>query len=171
MGKRSNFKKNKHDAYDTPPVAVVPLLPYISGYFTEPCAGSLQLVNFLEMCGLNCEHASDIAPRAEGVEKQDALQLEKARQIITNPPWTREILHPMVEHFRQLAPTWLLLDADWAYTFDGGDHLDYCSHILAIGRVKWIPGSKHSGKDNCAWYRFQKEKTQTIFMQKKRRTI
>ena len=25
---------------------------------------------------------------------------------------------------------------------------------MAIGRVKWIEGSKHTGKDNRAWYRF-----------------
>jgi hypothetical protein len=25
---------------------------------------------------------------------------------------------------------------------------------VAIGRVKWIEGSKHTGKDNHAWYRF-----------------
>ena len=25
---------------------------------------------------------------------------------------------------------------------------------MTIGRVKWIEGSKHTGKDNYAWYRF-----------------
>ena len=29
-----------------------------------------------------------------------------------------------------------------------------CSDIVAIGRVKWIEGSKHTGKDNYAWFRF-----------------
>jgi hypothetical protein len=29
-----------------------------------------------------------------------------------------------------------------------------CSDIVAIGRVKWTEGSKHTGKDNYAWYRF-----------------
>ena len=28
-----------------------------------------------------------------------------------------------------------------------------CSDIVVIGRVKWIEGSKHTGKDNHAWYR------------------
>ena len=32
--------------------------------------------------------------------------------------------------------------------------LPHCSDIVAIGRVKWIEGSKHTGKDNHAWYRF-----------------
>jgi hypothetical protein len=29
-----------------------------------------------------------------------------------------------------------------------------CSDIVTIGRVKWFEGSKHTGKDNHAWYRF-----------------
>jgi hypothetical protein len=29
-----------------------------------------------------------------------------------------------------------------------------CSDIVTIGRVKWIEGSKHTGKENHAWYRF-----------------
>ena len=32
--------------------------------------------------------------------------------------------------------------------------LRHCSDIVTIGRVKWIEGSKHTGKDNHAWYRF-----------------
>jgi hypothetical protein len=32
--------------------------------------------------------------------------------------------------------------------------LPCCSDIVAIGRVKWIEGSKHTGKDNFGWYRF-----------------
>lgn len=33
-----------------------------------------------------------------------------------------------------------------------------CRKIVSVGRVKWIPGSKMTGKDNCAWYLFTKEK-------------
>ena len=29
-----------------------------------------------------------------------------------------------------------------------------CSDIVPIGRVKWIEGSKDTGKDDHAWYRF-----------------
>jgi hypothetical protein len=29
-----------------------------------------------------------------------------------------------------------------------------CSDIVSIGRVKWIEGSKHTGKDNYGWFRF-----------------
>ena len=29
-----------------------------------------------------------------------------------------------------------------------------CRKVVSVGRLKWIPGSKHTGKDNCAWYLF-----------------
>ena len=32
--------------------------------------------------------------------------------------------------------------------------MPHCSDIVTIGRVKWIEGSKHTGKDNHAWYKF-----------------
>jgi hypothetical protein len=48
----------------------------------------------------------------------------------------------------------LLLDADWAHTKQAAPFLPSCSDIVAIGRVKWFPDSKFSGKDNCSWYRF-----------------
>jgi hypothetical protein len=32
--------------------------------------------------------------------------------------------------------------------------ITYCSKIVSVGRVKWIEGSKNTGKDNCAWYLF-----------------
>jgi hypothetical protein len=33
------------------------------------------------------------------------------------------------------------------------------SDIVAIGRVKWIAGSKNTGKENYAWYRFDARHT------------
>lgn len=29
-----------------------------------------------------------------------------------------------------------------------------CSAIVAVGRLRWIEGTKMKGKDNCAWHRF-----------------
>ena len=63
-------------------------------------------------------------------------------------------MHALIEHFQNMAPTWLLLDADWKQTHQAAPFLPHCSDIVAIGRVKWIEGSKHTGKDNHAWYRF-----------------
>ena len=37
--------------------------------------------------------------------------------------------------------------------------MPHCSDIVAIGRVKWIEGSKHTGKDNACWYMFDSRHT------------
>jgi hypothetical protein len=62
-----------------------------------------------------------------------------------------------------LAPTWLLFDADWAYTRQAAPFLKYCAKIVVIGRVKWIEDSDMAGKDNSCWYLFGREETQTVF--------
>ena len=103
-----------------------------------------------------CTWASDIEPQADFVLKADALEIkpEPAQFIITNPPWNRKILHPMIEHFSSLAPTWLLFDADWMHTKQSAQYLTKLKKVVSIGRVKWIEGSSSVGKDNCCWYLF-----------------
>ena len=32
--------------------------------------------------------------------------------------------------------------------------MDWLVKIVSVGRVKWIPDSKMTGKDNCCWYLF-----------------
>ena len=69
-------------------------------------------------------------------------------------PTPATLMHRLIEHFQDIAPTWLLLETDWAATLQAAPYLPHCSDIVTIGRVKWIEGSKHTGKDNHAWYRF-----------------
>ena len=57
-------------------------------------------------------------------------------------------MHRLIAHFQRIAPTWLLLDSDWESTRQAAPFLPHCSDIVTIGRVKWIEGSKHTGKDN-----------------------
>ncbi len=153
MGKRSNFERREADFYPTPRAAVVPLIPYLrsSGIrtFAEPCAGDGDLVRHLESFRLRCVHAGDIRSGQDAFERDD---YGGADAIITNPPWSRDVLHGLVTHFQNIAPTWLLLDADWKQTRQAAPFLPHCSDIVAIGRVKWIAGSKHTGKDNACWY-------------------
>jgi hypothetical protein len=88
---------------------------------------------------------------------QDALAVDSygaADAIITNPPYIRDLMHRMIAHFSCIAPTWLLLESDWAQTKQAAPFMPACSDIVAIGRVKWIEGSKHTGKDNYARLRF-----------------
>src|SRR3954454_12214031 len=153
MGKRSNLERRPSDFYPTPRAAVEPLVPYLRRIrsFAEPCAGDGDLVRHLESFGLHCAYAGDIRTG------HDALALDRydgADAIITNPPYTRELMHRLIAHFQRILPTWLLLDADWALTKQAAPHLSCCSDIVAIGRVKWIEGSKYTGKDNHAWFRF-----------------
>ncbi|MEY9183141.1 hypothetical protein ABIG06_004722 [Bradyrhizobium sp. USDA 326] len=153
MGKRSNFERREADFYATPRAAVVPLIPYLRGIrtFAEPCDGDGDLVRHLESFGLRCVYAGDIRTG------RDALAFDQygnADAIITNPPYTREVMHRMITHFSRIAPTWLLLESDWAQTKQAAPFIPYCSDIVAIGRVKWIAGSKHTGKENFGWCKF-----------------
>src|SRR5262249_13060748 len=154
MGKRSNFERREADFYPTPRAAVDPLIPHLRGIrtFAEPCCGDGDLIRHLESFGLRCVHQGDIRTG------QDALAVAHygaADAIITNPPYTRELMHRLIAHFQCITSTWLLLEADWAQTKQATPFMATCSDIVAIGRVKWIAGSKHTGKDNFAWYRFE----------------
>jgi hypothetical protein len=152
MGKRSGFERREADFYPTPRAAVAPLVPFLRGTrtFAEPCCGDGDLIRHLESFGLRCVYAGDIR------QGQDALAVKSygGDAIITNPPFRRDWLMPMIEHFRVIAPTWLLNPADWSHTKYAASVMPTCSDIVSIGRVKWIDGSKHTGKDNFAWYRF-----------------
>jgi hypothetical protein len=161
MGKRSDFERNPRDFYRTPPSAVLPLMPHLKddAYYCEPCAGDGALVKALDDEGCTCTAAFDIQPMAHGIGVLDALEitplhLRGADFICTNPPWDRKILHPMIERFSDLRPTWLLFDADWMHTKQSIPFLPRLRKIVSIGRVKWF--DDQTGKDNAAWYLFDK---------------
>lgn len=155
MGKRSSFERIAHDAYATPREAVLPLIPWLEAdgieTFAEPCCGDGALVQHLTAFGLQCRHASDL------INGKDALAFDQfgpVDAIITNPPYTRELMHRLIMHFQSIATTWLLLELDWVSTLQAVPFLPRCSDIVTIGRVKWIKDSKYTGKNNHAWFRF-----------------
>ena len=157
MGKRSDFERIPRDFYPTPKKAVRPLARHLPDQFSfvEPCAGDGRLVEHLNSYGGYCKWASDIEPQHEFVMKANAFDIEqKAQFTITNPPWDRKILHPMIWHFSNINPTWLLFDADWIHTKQSNPFLTRLKKIVSIGRVKWIEDSNSVGKDNCCWYLF-----------------
>ena len=167
MGKRSNFERKPRDFYETPIEAVLPLIPHL-GYdftFVEPCAGAGVLIDHLEMNGGECNFASDIVPQRGDVFLRDYRQIYpdnilKTDYIITNPPWNRILLHPMIEHFSSLCPTWLLFDADWIHTKQSVPYISRLHKIVSVGRVRWFGNT--TGKDNCAWYLFCKKPAKEI---------
>jgi hypothetical protein len=154
MAKRTNIEGGRGNNTPTPLSAVVPLIPHLHGVkrFAEPCAGAGQLVRHLESFGLQCVYSGDIDKGRDAMT--EPLERYPLDAIISNTPWERSILHPMIERFQAIAPTWLLFEADWAFTRQAVPFLKHCSHIVTIGRVKWYPGTKHTSFDNCAWYRF-----------------
>ena len=152
MGKRSDYPRRERDFYPTPESAVLPLLDELrpETVFDEPCCGDGSLVRALENHGHHCLKASDIETGGDALE----IQHSDAMCFITNPPWSRPILHDMILHLSKLRPTWLLIDAGWMHTKQSIQFMDYCLKIVSIGRVKWIEGSKHTGKDDCVWMHF-----------------
>lgn len=161
MGKRSNFERNPRDFYPTPWEAVEPLLIHLEyqTLFIEPCAGDGALLRHLIDVGHVCESAYDIEPQRDYILRADALVRNPVGNFecfITNPPWDRKILHTLITHLSDQAPTWLLFDADWVHTKQAIPYLPRLDKIVSVGRVKWIPDSKMTGKDNCAWYLFDK---------------
>ena len=168
MGKRSNFERRERDYWQTPAEAVAPLLPHLSPKtrFCEPCAGDGTLVNHLRVAGHVCASAFDIEPQADWIDKQDARTrlVGNIDCFITNPPWTRKVLHPLIVHLCFQHPTWLLFDADWMHTQQSKPYLPFLRMIVSVGRVKWIPDSDATGKDNCAWHLFDARlQTATVF--------
>lgn len=169
MGKRSDFKKIEKDKYMTvDPRAVQVLIPFLKAEgiktFVEPCVGNYDLADTLEIAGFKLVRASDIEAN---VRTRDSLRdcrtideeyVEGADAIITNPPWSRPVLHEVIKVFSELAPTWLLFDSGWAYTAQSSEYIKRCTDIVPIGRLRWIPDTKMQGKDDCAWYRFEKDK-------------
>ena len=161
MGKRSDFARIDRDFYPTPREAVAPLLPHLEygAMFAEPCAGDGALIRALEAGGMSCIEALDIEPKTDIAYRADALDWaadNSADYIITNPPWDRKLLHPMIIHFSDQRPTWLLFDADWMHTRQSAAFMPRLRKVVSVGRVKWIPDSKMTGKDNCAWHLFGK---------------
>jgi len=161
MGKRSTFDRNPRDFYPTPAEAVTPLLPHLlpATRFFEPCAGDGALVRHLESAGHVCARASDIEPQADWIQRrcvltQSLLPVGQNTIYITNPPWERKLLHPIIDRLSRFAPTWLLFDADWMHTRQSVPFMPRLRQVVSVGRVKWIPESKMTGKDNCAWYLF-----------------
>lgn len=158
MGKRSNFERIPRDFYPTPESAVLPLLPHLAPgtRFCEPCAGDGRLIDHLTAAGHHCAGAWDIEPRRDDIDKIDASQrlIGNIDCFITNPPWSRPVLHELISHLAWQHPTWLLFDADWMHTKQSAPFMPLLRAVVSVGRVKWIEDSPFTGKDNCCWYLF-----------------
>jgi len=180
MGKRSNFDRKDKDFYETPQDAVEVLAQQYYSFSTDeldyfdPCYGGGAIERGLDkfvlsVCLGRFELTPEDYPRNEGhhIYRADAtfhdysanLRFKDIRYFITNPPWTRFLLHAIIDNLAGQKPTWLLFDADWMHTKQSAEYMKYCVKVVSIGRVKWFPDSKHTGKENCCWYLFDKNYT------------
>lgn len=105
MGKRSDYERIPRDFYPTPHEAVLPLLPHlkVNSRFCEPCAGNGALIDHLQMYGHRRTAAWDIEPQRFDIDRANALDklIGNIDYFITNPPWGRDILHPLIRHLSQ----------------------------------------------------------------------
>ena len=173
MSKRSHFDKVPKEFYPTTDPKAVPtkLVEFIRGKtYAEPCYGNGDLEDLL-MDVATCEWRSDIRETVGSSKVMDALCLSKediarCQLIVTNPPFSRDVLLPLLDHFVSLKPTWLLLPAGYMNNIYFGPYMKGCSRVVSIGRLKWIKGSKHTSTDDFCWYFWPKGSTgemETVF--------
>jgi hypothetical protein len=155
MGKRSSgtFEREQRDLYRSPLKAALPLIPFLRrdgiNTFAEPCVGEGDLKQHLESHGFLCTCEGDISTGQDALACRDFGPVDA---IVTNPPFSRWV--EMAEHFQKIATTWLLGELDWTANKYFARFLNStCSDIVHIGRVRWIRGTKHNGKQNFVWYR------------------
>lgn len=167
MGKRSDFDKVPRDFYPTvDPFAVVPLIPYIRGLrYAEPCYGNGDLEDLLYDVAF-CAWRSDVRETVGCSKVIDALELTSqdlrgASIIITNPPFTKSILLPLIDHLTSLKPCWLLLPADIMHNGYFTEYMQKCLYVVSIGRLRWFRDSKSKSKDNFCWYYWSMSPTKT----------
>lgn len=161
MAKRSDFERVGKDKYRTPRKAVLPLLPHLAKKtrFIEPCAGNGILIDHLRYYGHRPLGGFDIEPERGDIKFGDAMRLKWPNPAdgiwITNPPWRRDWMHPILMNLLRQAPLWALFDADWMHNVQSIPFKPYLRKIVSVGRVEWMPGTGQTSKDNAAWYYFE----------------
>lgn len=163
MSKRSSFERVHKDFYPTIDPKSIPssLLPHIQGKsYAEPCYGEGDLEDRL-MDIATCNFRSDIRETVGCSKVKDVMDLTgedivDCDLIITNPPFDRKVLLPMLDHMVNLKPTWLLLPADIMHNKYFTPYMKRCSKVVSVGRLYWFKdndsGKSVRGTDNYAWF-------------------
>lgn len=184
MAKRSDEQRHPRDFYPTPLKGALPLIGTIDleynstdaelppMKFIEPFAGNGALTDHLCLSrNIECVYESDIDPQnnariqTHGYEKIDMDLVEKveADVFISNPPWVNtkasgQQLFTLIEYLASMRPTALLLDGGFAFNVGSSKLMEHCITVIPVGRLKWIPDSKYTGTEDCAWFIFDMKK-------------
>lgn len=176
MSKRSDFERVPKDFYATVDPKAIPerFVQEVRGKtYCEPCYGEGDLEDLL-MDVATCKWRSDIRATVGSSKVMDALDLDwcdiaDCDLIITNPPYKKDLLLPLIDHFASLKPTWLLLPADMMHNKYFAPYMETCSKAVSIGRLCWFPkeGKRVASTDNFCWYLFGNKTTKTTFYGRK----
>ncbi|TPI51713.1 MULTISPECIES: hypothetical protein [unclassified Mesorhizobium] len=162
MGKRSDFPRIAKDLYSTPATALPPLLVHLPAgvRYLEPTAGNGALVRGLAEHGHICQLAIDLDPGDLNIVRRDALSLSSADvvgidMIIGNLPWSWSSFQPLLQHLLTLGlPIWILRDCQWLFNLRSKALIDRCAFVQPTRRLRWIPGTRDTAKDDTAWFSF-----------------
>jgi hypothetical protein len=161
MGKRSNFPRRERDDYPTPWPAVAPLLTLLEPgtRFVEPCAGGGELIRHLERAGHTCVAAYDLPIDA----RTASYAIEPDTIFVTNLPWRPRFgMKEMIANLSDQRPLWALLYSDWLFTLSATPYLPRLRAVAVVGRVRWIPHTKHAGFENCCWCLFDRPRPNAL---------
>lgn len=147
--------------------AIAPLMQHLQPgvRYAEPMAGGGHLIILLNETSAQCVYAADLKPEAHGVVQADAMTAPippEAEVVITNPPWTRDLLHSLIVPLSDQRPTWLLFDADWQNTGQAARFAPRLRKIVHVGRLIWVHGTSNAGFTACCWYLFDKPKAGNV---------
>jgi len=143
VGKRSSFVKADRDFYRTIDPNAIPytFVDLIRGKsYADTCYGNGDLEDRL-MDVATCKWRSDIRETVGSSLVVDALQvtkedLEDVDCLIQNPPFTRKVLDPLLDHWLTLGkPVWLLLPADYMHNVSFGKYMRQCKEVISVGRL------------------------------------
>ena len=175
MSKYSDFPRHNHDLYPTPLPPVLSLrkaMGDVKFKYWEPCCAEGLLVKHIDHLfpKATCAAQSDLETSVGGTRDLFSITHEEADELdinyfITNPPWMNKPssgyqLFRLINHLASIRPTILLLNANICWNKGSWTNklapMPFCQWIKPTARIKWIPESAFAGKEDCAWFCFNK---------------
>ena len=167
MARRSvGFTKRANDYYPTPFEQAAVLHQHLppGTRFVEPCAGAGDLVRHLQHFGHVCTHACDIDPQDPLIDVGDGASIAPGVEpIITNPPWSKGLLLPLLTAWLTagrdvvvLLPVNTICNVYWA------PFAPHTHSLMPAGRPRWIPNSPHKAKDDAVWVSLKPESSRFL---------